>query len=271
MRRGGALTFACVVVLLALAVAAAGCDMPSTGGLGRVTGSGTPQTKTFDLAGFTKVRADYGFDVQVTRADAYGVTVTVDDNLVRELRVSKEGDTLVIGMNDQYTVYDRATLKATVTMPRLTGVEVSGAAGVAASGFASGDPLDVAASGAGVVKLSGVRAGKVGMQVSGGARLEGDLEAEELSGEVSGGGLVTLNGSAARLRAEASGAGELGLGGMTVQDADLRLSGGAKGKVTVTGTLNVQASGGATLDYAGSPQLGTVDTSGGATVNAAQP
>ena len=40
-----ATTLLVAVALLALALAAAGCDMPSTGGLGQVIGSGKPVTK----------------------------------------------------------------------------------------------------------------------------------------------------------------------------------------------------------------------------------
>ncbi len=52
-------------------------------------------------------------------------------------------------------------------------------------------------------------------------------------------------------------------------DADLRLSGGSRGAVTVTGTLSADASGGSRLEYAGSPQLGGVDSSGGSVVEPA--
>ena len=54
---------------LAAALAAAGCDMPSTGGLGQVIGSGTPVTKYYDFTGFTKVAVDSGFKVDIDYAE----------------------------------------------------------------------------------------------------------------------------------------------------------------------------------------------------------
>jgi hypothetical protein len=253
-----------------LAGVAAGCDVPSTGGLGQVVGSGTPETTQYEYTGFSGVRVDAAFDVTVTREDDFAVSVTVDDNIVEHLRVEVDGDTLRIGLDDGYT-YNDATLTATVTMPSLSALEVSGAAKADVSGFASGDPLDLGASGGGSVVLSGTRAGQVALAVSGGADVTGQLEAQEIGGEASGAGLVTLEGMATTLRLEASGAGELELGETTVQDADLQLSGGATATVRVTGTLNVEASGGATLDYYGSPTLGTMEVSGGAEVNRAGP
>lgn len=270
LRRSAASAPPLLVLLPLLVVVAAGCEVPSTGGLGQVFGSGTPLTREYDYTGFTGVRADDGFDVTVTRGDAFAVSVSVDDNLEEQLRVEVDGDTLTIGMDPMYSYRD-VTLEATVTMPSLTALEASGAATVGASGFASGDPLGLQVSGASAVTLKGARAGAVTVDVSGASGVSGELKAQEIGGEVSGAGALTLQGSVTTLQLEASGAGKLELNKMTAQDADLQLSGGAEATVRVTGTLNVEASGGAKLDYYGAPTLGSVETSGGAEVNQAGP
>jgi Putative auto-transporter adhesin, head GIN domain len=250
-----------------LLVLAAGCTaVPGTGG--DVTGSGTPTTKTYDYSGFTGLRVDNAFAATVTYGGAFGVTVTVDDNLVKYLRVELDGDTLHIGLDPNMS-YQNATLKAEVTMPSLRALEVSGGATADVTGFASEDDLELRLSGGGKVSLAGFRAGDVGIDVSGAARLSGDLEAQELSGEASGAGQVALAGSASKAQLEASGAGKLDLKDLTLKDADLQLSGGASGTVRVTGTLTVEASGGARLDYYGSPTQVQTNVSGGAQVNRA--
>lgn len=252
-----------------LVVAAAGCDMPSTGGLGQVTGSGTPVTQTYDLTGFTKVAADSGFTVTVTQGAEYAVSVTVDDNLVEEhLKVELEGDTLRIGLASLWA-YSDVTLEATVTMPGLRGLEASGASTVSAAGFASGDSLELEASGASRLVLTGVGAGDTSMDLSGASRIEGELGAQELAGDVSGAGALELQGSAQKLQLDASGGSRFALAGLTVVDADLSVSGGSNGEVTVTGTLDADVSGGSRLEYSGSPQLGSIDASGGSTVQPA--
>ena len=114
-----------------------------------------------------------------------------------------------------------------------------------------------------------MRAGEVTINVSGGAHLSGGLEAQKISGEVSGAGRVSLEGSASSAQLEASGAGKLDLGSLTLQDADLQLSGGANGTVRVTGTLKVEASGGAHLDYYGSPTQIQIERVRGRAVNRA--
>jgi hypothetical protein len=260
---------ALVALVVSAAVSAAGCDMPSTGGLGQVNGSGNVVTKDYDFSGFTKVEVGNGFEVTVDYADDPSVSVTVDDNLVKEhLKVELDGDTLRIGLASLWQYHD-VTLKATVTLPSLAGVAASGGSRVTASGFASGDPLDLGASGASTVTLYGIQAGTVTVDASGGSRVEGELEAQELGGDVSGGGALTLTGAATKLTLGASGGSRWDLFELTAQDAELELSGGSRGAVFVTGTLSVDASGGSRVEYAGSPQLGSIDTSGGSAVEPA--
>jgi len=248
------------------AVLVAGCSTAPAGLGGEATGSGNPVTKQYDYTGFTGLRVDNAFAATVTRGDAFAVSVTVDDNLVKYLRIEVKGDTLRICL-DPTVDYHNTTLKATVTMPNLRAMEVNGGATADVQGFTSQDSLDLLLSGAGKADFTGMSAGKVTINVSGGARLSGGLQAQEFNGEVSGAGQVSFEGSASRAKLEASGAGKLDLKTFTVQEADLQLSGGANGTVSVTGTLNVEASGGAHLDYYGSPTVGKMDVSGGAQVN----
>ena len=254
---------------LAAALAAPACDMPGTGGLGQVVGSGTPVTKHYDLTGVTKVAVDSGFTVDVDHGAQGEASVTVDDNLVKEhLKVEVDGDTVRIGLADLWQYRD-VTLRARVVLPRLTGLEVSGSSTITVTKFASGDPLQLAASGSSAVSLLLDRAGPVSLDVSGASRVEGSASMDELGGEVSGGSAVGLTGSAGTLRLDVSGGSRLDLKGLEVQTADLTLSGGSRGEVTVTGTLDAEASGGSRLEYSGSPQLGTIDVSGGSAVEPA--
>jgi hypothetical protein len=262
-RRAPTLLLAAVLLLLALA--AAGCDMPSTGGLGQVYGSGTPATKTYDFTGFTKVTVDSGFVATVDYGEDYAVSVSVDDNLVKEhLKVELEGDTLHIGLAPLWQYRD-VTLRATVTLPLLTRLEVSGSSRV--DGVATGDDLELAVSGSSTATLKG--SGKVDMDVSGASRVDGEVRWDELNGEVSGASIAAFGGTADALRLDVSGGSRLDLMDLLVQTADLTLSGGSRGEVMVQGALNVEASGGSTLEYAGDPQLGAVDVSGGSAVEPA--
>jgi hypothetical protein len=256
-----------VVLAVLTALAAAGCDMPSTGGLGQVGGSGVVVTESYDYAGFTRVVVDSGFEVEIDSGggDAYQAWVTVDDNLVQEhLQVELDGDTLRIGLAPHWNYHD-VTVKARVALPRLAGLDVSGSSSVVVTGLKSGAALELVASGSSAVEMAGVSFGDVGVDVSGASRVEGSVTLDELAGEVSGGSSVRLAGAAAGLRLEASGGSRLDLLELRAESGDLTLSGGSNGQVTVTGSLSVDASGGSLLEYAGDPQV-SVDASGGSDV-----
>ena len=258
-----------MTLALATSLVVAGCDMPSTGGLGQVIGSGEPVTKHYDFTGFTKVAVEDGFTVDIDYAETSEVSVTVDDNLVNEhLKVELDGDTLRIGLADLWQ-YRNVTLRARVVMPRITGLEVSGASSAVVTKFTSGDPLELSVSGASDVHLGPLSADAVTLDVSGASRVEGSASLGEVAGEVSGASAVGLAGSADGLRLEASGGSRLELFQLTAQTADLSVSGGSRAEVTVTGKLDAEASGGSRIEYAGDPQLGTIDASGGSAVEPA--
>ena len=75
-----------------------------------------------------------------------------------------------------------------------------------------------------------------------------------------------MEGSASDLTVDASGGSTLDLENFPVHDADIAFSGGSSGTISLDGTLDANLSGGSRLWYIGSPTLGDIDTSGGATV-----
>ncbi len=194
-------------------------------GIGGLTGSGTPVTETMSITGFTSVSAAMGFRVEITESSTYSVRVTVDDNVVDKLRVTKEGDTLSIALDPG--IYTFMSLRAVVTMPDIEGLELSGGSRGSISGFVGLASLDL---------------------------------------ELSGGSHVDAEGSAIDLTVDASGGSTLDLENFPVHDADIVFSGGSSGTISLDGNLDADASGGSRLWYIGSPTLGDIDTSGGATV-----
>jgi len=261
-RRVGVSACALLVAALAAALLVSGC-----GTSGKVvSASGHPVTKQFDLGSFTAVRLDNAVQAAVVYdASATTVAVTVDHNLVEYLVVEVEGDTLHIGLQPGNT-YSGQTFRATVVMPRLSGIEQTGAARGRVIGFVSSDPLWVRLSGGSRAGFSGIEAGAVTFDVSGASGLAGGLSGDAFSGMVSGTSRVGVTGTAGSARLEASGASSLDLGALTIGDLEVRLSGGSRGTVTVNGTLDADVSGGSTLEYGGSPTLGDVQASGGSQI-----
>jgi hypothetical protein len=240
MRKLPAIIFILLAALLVLAACRAG--LPIT----PIRGSGEPVTQTYDFSNFDELELSEAFAAEITASDSYAVAVTVDDNLVDRLLVEQQGSKVKIGLKP-LTVVTNAHLAATISLPTLAGLTVSGASTADLSGFQSGDDVQIQASGA--------------------SQVRGEMDTGALSVTLSGDSLLELAGSGDSLRATASGSSSVNLDEFAVDDADVRASGASEVDVNVTGTLNVTASGASTVHYSGNPTLGAIEKSGASTVS----
>jgi hypothetical protein len=246
-KRGGKTMIGRLSILgfgLCVAALLAGCALVRSV---TTTGSGNIVTREEAFTGFDRLDVSHGFEVDILQGEAYSVLVRVDDNLEKELEVAKSGSTLRIGLrrNRSYSLRN-ATLEATVTMPDLTGLELSGGSRGTLTGFSSSRALSV--------------------DMSGGSNLRGNIEAGDARFELSGGSNATLAGSAGDLTLDASGGSGADLSAFAVVNANVEASGGSQLTVNPSGRLDVDASGGSRVYYLGSPTLGRVEKSGGAEV-----
>jgi hypothetical protein len=198
------------------------------------------------VSGFDRLDVGHGFDIDVRQAEAFSVELRVDDNVVDHLKVELDGTTLRLGLKSPFYTTVGVTLQATVTMPRLVGLALSGGADGSIGGFRSTEPF--------------------ALDLSGGSDLRGDLETGDIKCDVSGGGDVTLTGMGGDLDLTVSGGGDANLSAFAVANATVESSGGGGATVNASGRLNVEASGGGTVYYLGSPTLGNINTSGGSSV-----
>ena len=229
------------VALLALLALGAGCTPPITG----VSGSGNVVTREERISGFDKVEASRAFKVDIRQGESFSVVVRIDDNLLDYLILEKQGSTLRIGLKPNLSLR-KHTAEAEITMPELTGLELSGACQGKITGFASG--------------------GALRMKVSGASQMRGDIEARDARFDVSGASQMTLSGSGADLTLDASGASIIDLSDFSVVDADVEVSGASKATVSASGRLDVNASGASSVTYLGNPTMGRVNTSGASSI-----
>ena len=208
------------VVLVVLVALLAGCTQ------GSITGSGKIVTREETFTGFDKLDVSHGFKVDVRQAEDFSVVIRVDDNVEKYLEVAKKGSTLQIGLKPNLSLGNR-TLEAEITMPELTGLEMSGGTRCTVTGFESTKALDL---------------------------------------DLSGGSHATLSGSAGDVTIDASGGSDADLAAFSVVDANVEASGGSEVTVNASGRLDADASGGSRVYYLGSPTLGTIDESGGSSV-----
>ncbi len=225
------------LLVAVLAASLAGCFMSVS-----LEGSGFLVTQEEPLAGFDRVEASHAFDVDVVQGAAFSVIVETDDNVVEHLDVRVEGDTLVLGLKrGSYSLRD-VTLRADVTLPALTGIELSGASRAHLTDIDTPDRFRASCSGA--------------------SSLDGRLRAGDAEFGLSGASRVELTGGCDTLDLGLSGASNAQLLGFTAREADVSASGASQVRLHATDGLTVNASGASHVTYAGDPKLRGVQTSG---------
>jgi len=249
----------CLILLIIMSTLAVmtGCNV--------ITGSGKIQTWDMPYSDFTKIEVGWAFDVEVTRSDSYQVRITIDENLYDYLRVNKQGDTLHIGLKQNY-VYTNLTQQAVVTLPDLHRLELSGASKAVVSGFSTSHDVDFELSGASRMDLENLEAIDSDFNLSGASEVTGSLNIADGRFDLSGASSLELEGSADDISIEASGASDVKLSNLSAFNAEVELSGASDAAINASGRLDVDLSGASELKYVGSPTLGSISTSGGSSI-----
>lgn len=256
-----------MTVIVGVLVFAIGCiTIVAPGGGPGIAGSSTLETREMDFTDFTKIQAGYACQIDITRAASFFVSITLDDNLFEYLDARIVGDTLYIGLEPNRS-YRTFTHRATITMPELLALELSGASRGDVSGFSSTDSLRLEASGASTLSIDELEAGDTRLVLSGASRATGSIEMAEGDFEVSGASSVDLEGNADDISLEVSGASTARLADFPVDNADVEVSGASNATVNVSGILDINVSGVSTLYYVGSPTLGRLSVSGGSRIS----
>ncbi|MFC1942432.1 head GIN domain-containing protein [Chloroflexota bacterium] len=230
------------------------------------TETGETETRQYAFSEFTRVDISSAFSYEIMQSDTYSISITANNNLFDDIKVAQEGRTLIIGMEipgAPWTIFNvDPSLKAVITMPRLDGLDSSGATHGTISDFISTDDLDITVSGASRLELVEISAGDVSFEVSGASKVIGDIEGKNMELEASGASTVQLKGSADSIAADGSGASHLKLADLKVGNASVTLSGASNGTIYLDGSLDARLSGSSTLAYIGEPTLGITDISG---------
>jgi len=235
-----------------------------------VTGSGETQTLEMDYANFSRLEIDTGFEAEITRADTFAVTLTIDKSLYEYLSIAQRGDTLHIGLKANRT-YTAASRKAVIKLPDLRRLELSGGARGNAAGFSVTHDMDFSLSGGSRLTLQPTDSGKASFTLTGGSSMEGDIRMSSGSIDLSGGSKIQLAGSANDIKVNASAGSTATLDEMPVNTATVELQSGSGATVKVSDILNVNLSAGSELNYAGSPKIGEIKISGGSKFNQTAP
>jgi hypothetical protein len=231
---------------------------------------GETETRQYNFSEFTRVDIGNAFEYEIQQADTYGISITANNNVFDDIKITQEGQTLIIGMEIPgapwaiIKIYPR--LKVVITMPQLDGLDSSGDTHGIVTSFSSTENMDVIVSGASSVELVKISTGGVAIDASGSSKATGDIDTKNMQLEVSGASTVQLEGSTDSMTANVSGSSNLKLADLEVGNASVTLSGASSGTINLDGSLDAKLRGSSRLAYIGEPVLGTIDITGASTL-----
>jgi serine/threonine-protein kinase len=260
---------------------------PTTPATTTIEGSGRPATKTVDVKDFTSIRIAQSIQAEVTRADSFRVSLTADDNILERIQAVRDGSTLRIGLAPgRYRLREKP--RASITLPVLEQVELSGASRATVQGFESDRPfraltsgasrlegsikagdVDLDASGASTVKLGG-SSRSARLSASGASKLEladWQVVGDTLAIDVNGASSARLRGMAKAAVLKATGASHLRLSDLALDGADVELSGASSAVIRVKDLLRYDVSSASHLEYLGEPTIKAAKKTGASSVS----
>jgi hypothetical protein len=226
------------------------------------------KTEEMDFRDFTSVDAGYACEVEIARSDSYSVSITAGDNLIKSVKVDKQGGTLRIRRSlSSLRGLIPGTFQAKITMPVLDRLELSGASKGTVSGFSSQGDFIANLKGASSLAISNMSAGDMKFKLAGASKLTGQVKGADAGFDLSGASRVELEGSASNTVIDAAGASHVDLAGFHIYGAKIRLSGASHTTLNIDGQLDANLSGASKLYWLGKPIMGDIKMAGASTIS----
>ncbi|MBC7935151.1 MAG: DUF2807 domain-containing protein [Rhizobacter sp.] len=208
-----------------------------------------PNAQLRTLTGsFNKIKVSHAIKVIITQSDTESIAVSAnDEKYMDDIVTELQGSTLVIkSKGNSWTGRSNRQLKVYISFNKLEEVEVSGASDVITVGAIKQPSLKIDVSGASVFKA--------------------EVEVKTVSLDMSGASKLVLMGMADVLKADCSGASDLEAFGLTVEVANLDVSGASDIEINVSKDIKAEASGASSIRYKGTASVTNVKTSGASSI-----
>jgi putative autotransporter adhesin-like protein len=166
--------------------------------------------------------------------------------LLDVVKVVKDGPTLTLSAAKR-SWQTSQPLKATITMPALERVQMDAASRLTIQDFKSSKNFF----------------GKI----TAASKLDGSIEANNLSVDATGASKVKLKGSAKEAKLSASGACNIHIEEFGLDTAMIKLTGASKASVNAKTKLDYSLSGASKLQYQGNPTIGQARSTGASSVS----
>ncbi|MDN3580004.1 head GIN domain-containing protein [Mucilaginibacter flavus] len=214
--------------------------LSSCGHLRCVHGSGNIITENRKANNFTKLDISDAFKVHLTQDSSLTISIKGDDNELKYVSTSVEGNTLHIKSKKNFC--DGDSIVINIGIKKIDEIDASGAVVISSNGK--------------------INTGDLSLGLSGATKLNLDINAGNVDTQNSGVAEMNLKGQAASHKIQTSGMSKLNAFDFVVGDYDIDISGVGNCKINVLKTLSVHSSGAAEVEYKGSPATVNNDKSG---------
>jgi hypothetical protein len=210
-----------------------------------ISGSGNIVNEKRQVGSFKGISTGGAYEVELRKGPSVEVEVESDDNVIKYIETSVEGDVLEIRKKGGGNFMNTHT-KIFVTVPEINLLKCSGAASIKTTDVFKSD-------------------GKIRLETSGASDVEVQVDAPEVSAKSSGASSIKLGGRTRDYNAAASGSADIKSSGLMTENSVIKASGAADVHVHASVKLNAEASGSASIYYRGGAAV-SQKTSGAADV-----
>jgi hypothetical protein len=221
------------------------CNIHAGNWLKSVHGNGHVTKDTRQVESFDGVKASAGINVFLFQGNEEKVVVEADDNLLDCIKTEVKGSTLHCYID--CNVHFSSKMNVYVNYKMLNKIDASSGSDV---------------SGETVIKTESLSIG-----VSSGADVKVDVDAQNVYCEVSSGSDATIVGKASYFRGNASSGADIKAGDLKVATCDATASSAGEIKISVSESIEANASSGGDITYYGHPEKERINESSGGDVS----
>jgi hypothetical protein len=214
----------------------------------RVRGNGNITSEERSVGNFKNVEVGGSINVYVSQGATSSVKLQGDENIIKYIEVSQEGDRLIVKNKDGYDLEPSGEMKVYVTAPVYNEIETSGASDIIGQGkITNPEDMKLRVSGAGEIKM--------------------ELDAPRVNAEVSGSGSLHLKGDTKELEFDLSGVGSAHCYDLLAENTKVDISGAGSAEVFASVKLEAHVSGVGSIHYKGNPPNVKQEVSGAGSIS----
>ncbi|UOY06412.1 DUF2807 domain-containing protein [Muricauda sp. SCSIO 64092] len=217
-------------LILATVLLVSSCDTES------IRVSDTISTRQYSFSNYEALELSGDFNAFVTFSETEErIEIEANDNIQSKIRVSQDGNTLKIRLENNVALRGNATMNAYITTRNISRYRVSGDSSVELENL--------------------LVANTVTVDVLGDSRFYGEVDTNNLSVDVKGDSVIDVFGTAGTANVDLSGDSTIKDYDLVVEDLTIDMSGDSSAYLSVNGTIDIDASGDSALNYRGDAEI----------------